>query len=110
MKETVAEPYRDIDFSQAQRGAVIPPDPGKTKISIRLDNRVLDHFRSLVEKAGGGNYQTLINDALVSYIDQHSILDAVRQVIREEITTAGPRRSRTARSAVGPGARLVTSP
>jgi uncharacterized protein (DUF4415 family) len=76
MKEVAAEPYRDIDFSRARRGPVIRPEPGKSKISIRLENRVIDHFRSLVETAGGGNYQTLINDALVSYIEQGSVLDA----------------------------------
>ncbi|MFO1433240.1 MAG: BrnA antitoxin family protein [Candidatus Competibacteraceae bacterium] len=85
MKETVAEPYRDVDFTHAKRGPVVPPEPGKTKISIRLDNRVLDYFRALVEKAGGGNYQTLINDALVAYIQQQSLLDAVRQAVREEL-------------------------
>ncbi|MGH8693505.1 MAG: BrnA antitoxin family protein [Burkholderiales bacterium] len=85
MKKAVAEPYRDIDFSRAKRGAVIKPEPGKSKISIRLDNRVLDHFRAVVERSAGGNYQTLINDALVAYIQQRSVLDAVRQVVREEI-------------------------
>lgn len=84
-KNVVAEPYRDIDFTRARRGAVIKDEPGKTKISIRLDNRVLDHFRSIVEEAGGGNYQTLINDALVACIQQKSVLEAVRQVVREEI-------------------------
>jgi metal-responsive CopG/Arc/MetJ family transcriptional regulator len=64
---------------------VVPPEPGKTKISIRLDNHVLDYFRSIVEKTGGGNYQTLINDALVDYIQQQSMLEAVRQVVREEL-------------------------
>jgi uncharacterized protein (DUF4415 family) len=39
-------------------------EPGKTKISIRLDNAVLEYFRGLVDKAGGGNYHTLINAAL----------------------------------------------
>jgi hypothetical protein len=63
----------------------VSPEPGKTKISIRLDNRVLDHFRRIVEKAGGGNYQTLINDALVDYIQQQSMLEAVRQAVREEL-------------------------
>jgi len=63
MRNVAAEPYREIDFSRAKRGPVIPLEPGKTKISIRLDNRVIDHFRAIVEKAGGGNYQTLINDA-----------------------------------------------
>ena len=84
MKKTAAEPYRDIDFTHAKRGPVIPSEPGKTKISIRLDNRVLEYFRSIVEQAGGGNYQTLINDALLAYIQQQSTLEAVRQAVREE--------------------------
>ena len=85
MKQTAAEPNRDIDFTYATRGPIVPSEPGKTKISIRLDNRVLDYFRSLVEQAGGGNYQTLINDALMAYIQQQSMLDAVRQAVREEL-------------------------
>jgi len=84
MKKIAAEPYREIDFAHAKRGAVVPLEPGKTKISIRLDNAVLDYFRAVVEKSGGGNYQTLINDALVAYTHQQSLLDAVRQVVREE--------------------------
>jgi uncharacterized protein (DUF4415 family) len=85
MRKVSAEPYRDIDFSQGKRGPVVAPDPGKTKISIRLDSAVLDHFRRVVDAAGGGNYQTLINDALVAHIQQQSILVAVRRVVREEI-------------------------
>lgn len=46
MKKVAAEPYRYIDFSKAQRGAVIPDQPGKTKISIRVDNAVIDYFRT----------------------------------------------------------------
>jgi uncharacterized protein (DUF4415 family) len=83
-----AEPYRDIDFASSQRGAVIPVEPGKTKISIRIDNAVIEHFRSQVERAGAGNYQTLINDALVAFIAQPSVIDAVRQVVREELTAS----------------------
>jgi uncharacterized protein (DUF4415 family) len=96
MKRIAAEPVRDLDFSNARRGAVIPPEPGKTKISIRLDNRVLDHFRNIVEEAGGGSYQTLINDALISHIEQRSILEVVRRVVREELidAVAAPRTSR----------------
>ena len=93
MKKVDAEAYRDIDFSGAKRGAVIKLEAGKTKISIRLDNRVIDHFRSLVEKAGGGNYQTLINDALVAYIEQRSVIDAVRQVVREELSGTTAKRA-----------------
>lgn len=86
MKKIAAEPYRDIDFSKAKQGAVIQPAMGKMKISIRLDNRVIEYFRGLVDANGEGNYQTLINDALVTYIQQRSLLEAVRQVVREEIT------------------------
>lgn len=91
-----AEPYRDIDFTGAKRGAVVPLEPGKTKISIRLDNAVIDYFRKQVEEAGSGNYQTLINDALVAVIQQRSMLDAVRQVVREELALPGvkPRQTR----------------
>ena len=85
MKKIVAEKYRDIDFSRAKRGAVVKPEPGKTKISIRLDNAVLDYFRDIVNKAGGGNYQTLINDALLEHIHRRSALDVVRQAVREEL-------------------------
>ena len=92
MKRVVAEKYRDIEFSGAKRGPVIKPEPGKTKISIRLDNAVLDHFRVLVHKAGGGNYQTLINDALIEHIQRRSTLDAVRQVVREALAPYGPAR------------------
>jgi uncharacterized protein (DUF4415 family) len=90
MKRVVAEKYRDIDFSRAKRGPVVKPEPGKTKISIRLDNAVLEHFRGLVDKAGGGNYQTLINDALLEHIHRRSTLDAVRQVVREALASYGP--------------------
>ncbi len=91
MKRVVAEKYRDIDFSGAKRGAIVRPEPGKTKISIRLDNAVLEYFRSIVDNAGGGNYQTLINDALLEYMHRRSTLEIVREVVREELSpyTAG---------------------
>lgn len=99
MKKVAAEPYRDIDFSRAKRGSVIPSEPGKTKISIRIDNAVVEYFRAQVERAGTGNYQSLMNDALLAFMQQRSVIDAVRQVVREELSTprAKPRqvRSRT---------------
>ena len=97
MEKPAAEPYRDIDFAHARRGPVIKLEPGKTKISIRLDNAVIDYFRTAVEKAGSGNYQTLINDALPATIAQRDVLDAVRQVVREELAPARAK-ARTARS------------
>jgi uncharacterized protein (DUF4415 family) len=87
MKKAVSERYRDIDFSRAKRGAVVKPEPGKTKISIRLTNAVLEYFRDQVDKAGGGNYQTLINEALLEHIHRRSSLDAMRQILREELAS-----------------------
>lgn len=85
MKKVAAELHRDIDFSGAKRGPVIAAEPGKTKISIRVDNAVIEHFRAQVERAGAGNYQTLMNDALLAYIQQKNVIDAVRLVLREEL-------------------------
>ena len=57
----------EYDFSKAK--LVVPPkDPKKTRITIRLDTKILNWFRQRVHEAGGGNYQTLINDALKSHI------------------------------------------
>lgn len=98
MKKVAAEKYREIDFSRAKRGPVVKPEPGKTKISIRLDNTVLEYFRDLVDKAGGGNYQTLINDALLEHVHRRSTLDAVREVVREELGRYSAARRLTSRS------------
>jgi uncharacterized protein (DUF4415 family) len=97
MKKIVAEPYRDIDFTDARQGAVVPLESGNTKISIRLDSKVIDDFRAQVERAGGGSYQTLINDALVAFIQQRSMIDAVHQVGREELAAPQKKRRRSQR-------------
>ena len=78
-------------FTGARRGAIIPAEAGKTKLSIRIDNTVIAYFRSQVEQAGSGNYQTLINDALVAHIQQRAVVDGVRQVVREEMAASAPR-------------------
>src|SRR3989304_2931470 len=97
MKKAVAESYRDIDFSRARRGPGVRPEPGKTKISIRLDNTVLEYFREVVDKAGGGNYQTLMNEALLEYVHRRSTLDVGRQGVREALAPyGGGRRSNSA--------------
>lgn len=75
---------QEYDFSKAWRGAVIS-SPGKTRITIRLDDDVLDWFRAKV--SGGGNYQSLINAALREHMrGQGSALeDTLRRVLREEL-------------------------
>ncbi len=79
---------REYDFSKGKRGAIVPLPKGKTRITIRLDNEILDWFREQVNQAGGGNYQTLINDALRQYMEQIPLESAIRRVIREELTRA----------------------
>jgi uncharacterized protein (DUF4415 family) len=77
----------EYDFSKGKRGAIDPVGTGKTRITIRLDDEVLAWFREQVHLAGGGNYQTLINEALKAYIQQpHEPLEAtLRRVLREEL-------------------------
>jgi len=79
------------DFSKGKRGAIIKPDPNKVRITIRLDGDIIEHFKDQVHTAGGGNYQTHINEALREYIKAHdkSLEDALRKVIREELKLAG---------------------
>jgi len=79
------------DFSKGRRGPVVKPDPNKVRITIRLDANIIEHFKSIVHDAGGGNYQTLINDALRDHIQAQDkgLEKALRKVIREELKKAG---------------------
>ncbi len=77
----------EYDFSQGKRGAIDPTPPGKTRITIRLDDEVLAWFREQAHSAGGGNYQTLINEALRQHIQQsrEPLEETLRRVVREEL-------------------------
>lgn len=80
---------KEYDFSKGTRGAMVQPEPGKSRITIRLDNEVLDWFRAKVDEQGGGNYQTMINQVLKEHIHQDkSLAEILRQVIREELKPA----------------------
>lgn len=61
---------KEYDFSRAKRGPVVPVPAGKTRITIRLDEDLIEWFKSQVHAAGGGNYQTLINVALREYVNK----------------------------------------
>jgi uncharacterized protein (DUF4415 family) len=79
----------EYDFSQGKRGAVIA-SAGKTRITIMLDDDVIEQFRARAEAAGSG-YQTEINRALRDYLGSDSeaiTLEALRRVIREELSHA----------------------
>jgi uncharacterized protein (DUF4415 family) len=80
------------DFSQAKRGAVVPVPKGKTRITIRIDDDILDWFRNQVNAAGGGSYQTMINNVLRDYVQHRDIISiekTLRRVIREELRKRG---------------------
>lgn len=78
------------NFSKGKRGPVVPPDPNKTRITIRLDTDILEHFKGLVNKAGGGNYQTLINNVLRDHIEatDETLEKKLRKIVREELKRA----------------------
>ena len=78
------------DFSKAKRGAVIPA-AGKTRITIYMDDAVLERFKAQSEKTGKG-YQTLINEALNAYLgltEQPVTQELVRKIVREELAAHG---------------------
>ena len=83
MNDTMKNEY---DFSKGRRGA-IAPSSGKTRITIRIDDDLLAWFREQVNQTGGGNYQTLINRALRSYVEsqQEPLEVTLRRVLREEM-------------------------
>jgi uncharacterized protein (DUF4415 family) len=70
-----------------------PPECRQTRsrVTNRLDKDVLDWFRQQVDDAGGGNYQTLINDALRGFVHrkQEALEATVRRVTRDELRRAG---------------------
>ena len=78
----------EYDFSRGKRGALDPTPPGKSRITIRLDDEVLDWFRDKVERAGGGNYQSMINAALREHIERESLEELLRRIVREELARA----------------------
>ena len=81
---------KEYDFSRAKRGAVLPPE-GKTRITIYLDDVVIDRFKALSEKTGKG-YQTLLNEALRAHlgVDETPLTaTALRRILREELSQHG---------------------
>jgi uncharacterized protein (DUF4415 family) len=82
---------KEYDFSKGRRGPVIRVPAGETRVTIRLDDDLLEWFREQVDQAGGGNYQTLINDALREFVDRtpEPLESTLRRVIREELRKAG---------------------
>jgi uncharacterized protein (DUF4415 family) len=82
------------DFSQGKQGRIAPPEPeqrGKTRITIRLDEDLVDHFIKEADASGGATgYQALINEALRRHVEGKApkLEDTLRKIVREELRAA----------------------
>lgn len=82
---------KEYDFSIGKRGPVIPLPAGKLRITIRLDQDILAWFKARVDAAGGGNYQTMMNDALRQFMTaaRQPLETSLRRVVQEELAAYG---------------------
>ncbi len=94
---------KEYDFRHGTRGPVFRTPPGKTRITIRIDDDILYWFRTQVHKAGGGNYQTLMNQALREHVESgtESLKETLRSIVREELTRYGSNKEVTSTSRSG---------
>ena len=86
---------KQYDFGRGKRGAVVETPPGKTRITIRIDDDVLEWFREQADAAGGGSYQAMMNAALREFVvsRRESLRSTLRTVIREELVRYGKKGS-----------------
>lgn len=84
---------KEYDFTNAKRGAIVKSPKGKTLVSIRLDNDILEGFREQVHSAGGGDYESLINEVLRRHLREQgrSLEKTLRKIIREELSSMAKR-------------------
>jgi uncharacterized protein (DUF4415 family) len=79
------------DFSKGKRGRVVAEpalEPGKVRITIRLDEDLIDYLGAIADRSGGkAGYQTLINSALREYVEGKTPRweETLRRIIREEV-------------------------
>lgn len=80
---------KEYDFSKGKRRSVESLPKGKTRITIRIDDDVLAWFKKQVHRAGGGNYQTLINLALKEHVHKsnEALEETLRRILREELAS-----------------------
>ena len=90
---------KTYDFSKGKRGPAVPVPAGKTRITIRIDDDLLDWFRKQVHEAGGGSYQTLMNRALREHMEREAepLEDTLRRVLREVLPRSPSRKRTTAK-------------
>ncbi len=98
---------KSYDFRKGKRGAVLPSTRGKTRITIRIDDDVLEWFRKQVHGAGRGSYQTMMNDALRHFManEDEALEDTLRRVLREVLPSGSTSRPRPKKKAMRKKAR-----
>lgn len=89
--DPVFDRYADTDFTNAKPVAQVPAlaklqaaHGGKSRITMRVDNATLSVFKARAEMTGG-NYQTLMNEALRQFAQGQTLADVVRETIRQEL-------------------------
>ena len=87
LEDPDAQPWTDEQL-EAARPAMRFGQGGRTRINIRVNNRTLAAFKERAATSGG-NYQTLMNEALDGFLRGATLADVVRETIREEMTTIG---------------------
>ena len=82
---------REYGYERGKRGAVLDAAVGKTRITIRIDDDVLEWFRGQAHAAHGASYQSMINAALREHItsSREPLRKTLRTVIREELVRYG---------------------
>ncbi|MDP2832377.1 MAG: BrnA antitoxin family protein [Pseudomonadota bacterium] len=86
--------YSDMDSTDARPVSQVPvlvklqaEQGGKSRITMRVDNATLSVFKARAEMTGG-NYQTLMNEALRQVAQGQTLADVVRETIRQELHQA----------------------
>lgn len=77
----------EVTEAQVQRAVLRvggqPGERGKQRVNMFLDKFVVEYFKA---QAGDHGYQTLINAALVEYIQNHNLKEELRHIVREELS------------------------
>jgi len=85
---------KQYDFSKGRRGRILAAQPehkGKVRITIRVDEDLVNHFLKEADASGGSvGYQTLMNEALRAYVENKApkFEDTLRRIVREEMRRA----------------------
>lgn len=81
----------EYGFTKAFRGPVLTPATAKTRITIRIDDDILEWFRDEADNQGGANYRTMVNAALPQFVDssRDPLEEVLRRVVRKELRRTG---------------------